>query len=138
MSIGENLRKILKTRELKLTQIEKMSGLSYTDIKNILHDRSQNMEKIGKIATALSISLEAIISPSLEKLEIDITVYCKVVNCLEKILHSRNKIIKKEVLDELIATAYNYAINHIDESEEKLSGFVEGVIYTNSTFCDQT
>ena len=95
MSIGKNLRRILKTRELKLTQIEEMSGLSYADVRNILHDRSQNMEKIGKIVAALNIPLEAIVSPSLEKQEIDITIYCKVVRCLEKIFHSRNKIIKK-------------------------------------------
>lgn len=132
MSIGKNLRRILKTRELKLTQIEEMSRLSYADVRNILHDRSQNMEKIGKIVAALNIPLEAIVSPSLEKQEIDITIYCKVVRCLEKIFHSRNKIIKKEALDELIANTYTYASTHIDESEEKLMGFAEGVIHSSS------
>ena len=132
MIIGKNLRRILKTRELKLTQIEEMSGLSYADVRNILHDRSQNMEKIGKIVAALNIPLEAIVSPSLEKQEIDITIYCKVVRCLEKIFYSRNKIIKKEALDELIANTYTYASTHIDESEEKLMGFAEGVIHSSS------
>ena len=90
------------------------------------------MEKIGKIVAALNIPLEAIVSPSLEKQEIDITIYCKVVRCLEKIFHSRNKIIKKEALDELIANTYTYASTHIDESEEKLMGFAEGVIHSSS------
>ena len=133
MKIGGNLKKILKDREIKLTQLQEMSGVAYDDIRNILNDRSRNAEKVGLILKALNIPMEAITSPGLEKQEINIAIYYKAVSSLNKALGERNPFLNKTTLDELIAKLYIYVTQHPDESEEKLTGFAEGIIHSNSS-----
>ena len=63
MFIYKNIKKARMARNLSLRDLEKISGVSYTTIKNIEDGITKNpgIESVSKVAKSLDISLDELI-----------------------------------------------------------------------------
>lgn len=120
MSIGENIRKFRKLRKMTLVQLEEKTGISNGSLSNIESGkRNPSISSLNKIANALNIGIDYLISPEL---------MLNRINFMEEIFNENKS-------DKKISDLYERAKNNLltDKDIENIDGYIRTYIFKKSS-----
>ena len=127
MKIGDIIKNQLRIRRMSIPELEQKTNLSNADLKNIIYNKSKNIDKIKIIANALNISASQL-SQSTFKGEFSYKTYETAVRCLCLNFTKMSIADNKEIFDEYVIQMYNYIVDNPTKTEEEYMSYCEGAI----------
>lgn len=127
IDVASRIKELLRRRNLKVKDLSQISGLDSFTINNLLQGRSKKLEHLIKIAEALNVQLESLIS---EETFLEVALYRDAVSICCEVLTSEN--IKKcpsTFLDDLFLRVYNVLQHYDNPSEIKM--YIKGILDTS-------
>ena len=127
MKIGDNIKNQLRARGMSIPDLEKKTGLTTGDIKNLLYNKSKNIENLEAIAKAFNVPLVTLM-PTVLLSPFDYRTYTLSVNVVHKNFDSLSISTTKEMFDEYVTQMYNYIATNKDRSEKEVFVYCEGML----------
>lgn len=128
MKSGDIIKNYLKARKISIPDLEKRTGLTNADIKNIVYNKSKNHSKIKLIAAALNVPLSYLMPTNLQE-PFYYQIYALAVQSVATHLKTMSVIADKEIFDEYVAQMYNYILlNQDKKSEQEFFIYCEGML----------
>ena len=131
--IGKILKKLLETKNLKVSELAAMTSLQIPTINNIIQGSSAKRELIQKISLALKVDLLRYIDKKkkvdYELLEeSDINLYSLANETVRESILKYSVVIHKKQLDDLVNISYNYLLTSPKITKTEITSFVTGMI----------
>ena len=131
--IGKILKKLLETKNLKISELSSMTSLQIPTINNIIQGSSAKRELIEKISLALNVDLLRYIDEkkkiNYELLEeSNINLYSLANEVVRESILRYPVVIHKKQLDDLVNISYNYLLTNPKIPKAEITSFVTGMI----------
>lgn len=130
MKSGDLIKNHLNTRKISIPALEKKTGLTNADIKNIIYNKSRNLDKISLIAKALNLPLSRLMPTVLQE-PFCYQSYALAVHNVATNLQLMSAEVDKDIFDEYVAQMYNYILSNLGTKNEKeFFTYCEGMVRT--------
>lgn len=126
-SISENIKIQLVRQKMSIKELTKKTNLTRSQIDNIIYGRANKSETINKIAKALNIPVESLLSNStLHNNNFDIDMYTKVISIINHYLKEYDLSISKNIMEQIATIVEKYKDEFKNQDELKL--MIKGII----------
>lgn len=131
--VAENLRALMARKLISSEQLSTETGLTRYQIDNILYCRALKLENLKRIAEALHIKIEQLLSTDeAKKMEIHFNpkTYSQIMLSIDRIL-SLYKLQTNQFIIEMIAGLIYQNFNEINDLDEVVKGMILLLHHTN-------
>ena len=127
MNVGDIIKQQLKSRNISIPDLEKLSGLSNADLKNLIYNRSKNLDKLTQVAHALGLSIAQLLPTTLK----EPFCYKTYAFAVRTAAHNFKKFhidVNKETFDEYTTRIYNYLFETKEKTDRFALKYCEGMV----------